>query len=285
LYGVSRDNPDTSADEGGFKVRTNPPDGLYNFVTFAASQRDADGDGIENLLDPCALDKNPNWDPRLQPGSLVNPNPDYKGDTDLDGLPNECDPEPDTQSHHDAGGVFDEDKDRYGNRADNCPLHANSKGQLGGTGADNQEDTDFDGIGDLCDPNPQTADGESMEVCLVSQVKIGAGGPPPDPAPQNMQPCDPNADIPEAGALATPTPSPAPGATPGPDATPTPPPIDSGNGAVGGAETGVGSLAPVASSIPAWATIVSALGGAGLLGSLGAVAARFFGVRLPGRRD
>jgi hypothetical protein len=41
----------------------------------------------------------------------------------------------------------------------------------------------------------------------------------------------------------------------------------------------------MASSIPAWATIISALGGAGLLGSLGALAARIFGIRLPGRRD
>jgi len=47
-----------------------------------------------------------------------------------------------------------------------------------------------------------------------------------------------------------------------------------GTDAAGGAATGVGSLAPAVSSIPAWATIVSALGGAGLLGSLGALASR-----------
>ena len=44
--------------------------------------------------------------------------------------------------------------------------------------------------------------------------------------------------------------------------------------AVAGPDTGVGSLAPIASSIPAWAAIASGLGGAGLLGSLGAMAAR-----------
>lgn len=42
----------------------------------------------------------------------------------------------------------------------------------------------------------------------------------------------------------------------------------------GGVETGVGSLAPVASSIPIWAAIASSLGGAGLLGTLGAFLAR-----------
>jgi len=41
-----------------------------------------------------------------------------------------------------------------------------------------------------------------------------------------------------------------------------------------GPDTGVGALAPVAGSIPAWAAIASGLGGAGLLGSLGAMAAR-----------
>ena len=41
-----------------------------------------------------------------------------------------------------------------------------------------------------------------------------------------------------------------------------------------GPSTGVGSLAPVAASIPAWAAAASAFGSAGLLGSLGAFASR-----------
>ena len=47
-----------------------------------------------------------------------------------------------------------------------------------------------------------------------------------------------------------------------------------GTGAAGGADTGVGSLAPFAASIPTWAAIASGLGAAGLLGSLGAFATR-----------
>jgi hypothetical protein len=199
VFGLSRDNPDTAADEAGFAVRTNPPDGTYYSVAYAISQYDADGDGIENPLDPCPTIANPDWDPRVQPGSPAAPNPDYTGDQDLDSLPNECDPEPNNPGHLDPGGVYDEDFDRYGNRADNCPLVANSAGQLGGSGADNQQDTDLDGIGDACDPNPSAADGTRFEVCLASQVTIGAGGPPPHP-PQDMRPCDPNAPLPAPGA-------------------------------------------------------------------------------------
>ena len=424
VFGVSHDNPDTAADEGGHAVRTNPPDGTYNFVTFAVSQYDADGDGIENMLDPCPTIANPNWDPREKHGSTYSPNPNYTGDKDIDDLPDElgCDPDPNVAGHRDPGGVSDEDHDRYGNRGDNCPLIANSKGQLGGIGADNQDDADLDQIGDACDPNPNAADGQRFEVCLVSQVTIGAGGPAPDPAPQNMRPCDPNAalgtlddedtpgnltpglTVPDSmtvgpgssvkldTTLADDNKNPRAGedivfeikSQPGSDAglvfagiprlgasnstkanlegepkvtkvtdasgkaaatlntgttagdivisitgggetktitvtvsaeapVATPGAADGGaadggaadggaadggaaagaatggttgtGGAAGGAATGVGSLAPIASSIPAWATIISALGGAGLLGSLGALAARIFGIRLPGRRD
>ncbi len=304
IFATSQDNPDTAANESGTPVRTNPTDGTYNFVTYAVSQYDADGDGIENSLDPCPTDPNPNWDPRV--GTL---DPLYSGDQDGDHLPDECDPDPAVKGPVDPSGNYDQDLDRYWNRGDNCPLVANSSGQLGGTGADNQEDLDLDGIGDACDPNPGVADGQRFEVCLVSQITVGAGGPAPDPAPQNMRPCDPNAVLVEStypgDACSDGLDNDADGstdsadsdcadadggdgdggtATPAPGATPTPAPTG-GNGVGGDPGTGVGSLAPVASSIPAWATIVSALGGAGLLGSLGALAARIFGIRLPGRRD
>ncbi len=47
-----------------------------------------------------------------------------------------------------------------------------------------------------------------------------------------------------------------------------------GDSGTGGPDTGVGALAPVVGSIPAWAAIASGLGGAGLLGSLTALASR-----------
>ena len=197
-FAVSRDNPDTAADEGGFPVRTNPDAGTYNPVVYAISQRDADGDGIETGMDPCPTIANPNWDPRLR-----TMDPAYAGDADKDSLPDECDPD-DNDRGCNAGGLWDHDCDMYGNRADNCPLVANSADQPGGSGSDNQEDSDSDGIGDQCDPNPTTPDGQRFEVCLVSIVDIGGGGLPPDPAPQNIQPCDPNAPLPPPPSVGPP---------------------------------------------------------------------------------
>jgi hypothetical protein len=48
----------------------------------------------------------------------------------------------------------------------------------------------------------------------------------------------------------------------------------SGGGGSGVGGSGVGALAPAVSSIPTWGALASALGGAGLLGSLGAFASR-----------
>src|SRR4030042_568214 len=135
IFGVSRDNPDAAANEGGVPVRTNSSDGTYNFVTYAVSQRDHDNDGIVNGLDPCATVANPLWNPRLK----IN-DPAYTGDDDKASLPNDCDPDPNVPSHLDPGGVYDEDFDRYGNRSDNCPLVANSAGQVGGSGAPHPAD-------------------------------------------------------------------------------------------------------------------------------------------------
>jgi hypothetical protein len=116
-------------------------------------------------------------------------------------------------------------------------------------GPNNQKDSDLDGIGDSCDPSPNTPDGERKEVNVLSEVAISG-------TPVTL------------------------GQTPGAGTTPTTTSDDAGGG-VG--SPGVGSLAPVVSSIPAWAAIASGLGGAGLLGSLGALAARVFGIRR--RRD
>ena len=190
IFKETKDNPDTTANEGGIPVRKNPAAGTYNFVMYALSQRDADGDGYENSLDTCPYDANPEWDPRETQGYA------QAGDADGDGLGDACDPEVDIPSPPRAG-VYDDDEDFYGNRGDNCPLIANSKGQLGGSGVDNQEDSDSDGIGDACDDNPNNADaeGQQAKVCLSSPIKIGGGGPAPDPPPQNSQPGGPNAPM------------------------------------------------------------------------------------------
>jgi hypothetical protein len=180
VFGVTEDNPNTSANEGGNPYRQNPGDGAYSFLTLIRSLPDADGDGVENPLDPCPLTPDPNWNPRgsaYQPGS----------DDDADGLPNSCDPHPVVPSPI-FGYLFDEDRDWWGNRWDNCPLVPNT----------DNSDSDGDGIGDACDPHPNDADAEGVpvNVCVVNTLEIGAGGTPPI-APGTYQDCDPNDLVPE----------------------------------------------------------------------------------------
>jgi hypothetical protein len=162
VYGVSHDNPDTAADEGGIPLFINPQNGTYKFTTVSLGQRDADGDGYENSLDTCPLDVN-----------VGNPTEANSGDLDSDGLDAACDPNDDLA----AGGTdSDEDADGYLNRQDNCPREPNGEAE------DNQADADIDQIGDACDPNPDTADGELLSSQLNAEIIIGdgtgAGGPP-----------------------------------------------------------------------------------------------------------
>lgn len=144
-------------------VLTNPADGGYNLVSFAASEYDDDGDGIPNPLDPCATQGNTQgWDPRS--GTTT-------GDDDADGLPVVCDPDPDTFNQ-------DQDGDGWFNRDDNCPLDANA----------DQSDLDRDSIGDVCDATPVEPSLHQHYICLITEVDIGTGG---DPAsdPTVVPPC------------------------------------------------------------------------------------------------
>ena len=178
-FAISKDNPCTddvpvpleipdegtsTPDESGLVLFTNPQDGTYTFTIIAVGQRDADGDGYENLLDTCPFDPN-QGDPRIK----------GDGDEDSDGLDAACDPNDDRL----AGGInSDEDLDGYTNRQDNCTLEPNGEEQ------DNQRDTDNDGIGDACDPNPNDPDTEGVQplVVVTQDVIIGTGqgegGPP-----------------------------------------------------------------------------------------------------------
>jgi hypothetical protein len=194
-YGITRDNPATALDEGGYVRLTNPSEaGTYTFTTWAAGLRDADGDGWENGLDVCPLTPNPEWDPRVRVIA------GQAGDRDGDAMPDACDPSPD-----DVGFItvfIEEDFDQYGNRQDNCPLVANSMGSgvAGETGDNNQADADGDQIGDSCDPHPNNAETEGARPtrCIITDVDIGAGGAPAV-NPANLLPCGRNAEpIPSA---------------------------------------------------------------------------------------
>jgi hypothetical protein len=161
LYGVSEDNPDVPGDEGGYTLRTNPSDdGTYLATSYVRSLWDSDGDGIENNIDPCKYDPNPEWDPRTSQTA---------GDNDSDGLPAACDP---NDNQYNA----DEDGDGYVNRLDFCPLDY-----------DFAFDADGDDVGDVCDREPYDASDGGLNhrhsLCTRSEIVIGAGGDPPDEPP------------------------------------------------------------------------------------------------------
>jgi hypothetical protein len=150
----------------------NPQSGTYAFTLLAASLRDADKDGIQNSLDTCPFMANA--------GNSAIP---MDGDIDGDGMDVVCDPNDDPVA---GGGNSEQDDDGYLNRHDNCPLVSNGQGyDAAGTpldSPDDQVDGDFDDIGDACDPNPYTPDGEAIIATRSVEVVVGdpsgSGGPP-----------------------------------------------------------------------------------------------------------
>jgi hypothetical protein len=173
--------------EDGTVLRKNPKGaGTYTWNAVFILQRDADGDGIENSLDPCPFTADADWDPRA--ASAVGP-----GDADGDGLPSSCDPD-------DNEANADEDGDEYLNRGDNCPLAPN-----GVADADNQKDSDYDSIGDACDPNPDDADseGEAPVASASQDVTITQAAATPTPVVETPTPTV----APPATPVATPTPA------------------------------------------------------------------------------
>ncbi len=264
-FGTTQDNPKSAANEGGKAYRKNPATaGTYNLVTYARSQRDADGDGLENNLDTCPFNVD-TFDPRV--GSFQTAQP---GDSDGDRIPDTCDEKP-----NEPYPQIDYDQDQYLNSGDNCPQVANGIDTAERViGPNNQLDTDEDSIGDVCDilgaggigKGPNAKDGEQIKLCGVFQMPIGGGGAA-DTKAKDRVPC--GAGVQDS---AGPTPTLAPGATPRP--TGGPGSANQSDGVSGGPSSGVGSLAtaPVAASAPAWAAFVTAAGGIGLLIGIGTLA-------------
>jgi hypothetical protein len=137
-FGISKDNPNTPDDEGGYVLLTNPMGQReYKFLLETTSMPDADDDGIANAADNCPLTFNPD-----------------QTDTDGDDIGDACDPDP-------AGYNPDYDEDGYPNWADNCPGVPNPE----------QTDTDGDGLGDACDPDP-TVINDGQTVILTFTIAI-----------------------------------------------------------------------------------------------------------------
>jgi len=163
---------DPANPDGLIQLSVLPQDGTYNFNVFSVGQRDVDGDKWQNSLDVCPLAAN-TGDPSI-------PN---DGDVDGDGLDATCDPNDDPLT---GGSSTDEDGDGYLNRQDNCPLIPNGENETQEDG--NQKDTDLDSIGNLCDPNPTTGEGDLIQVTLKGEVVIGTGAGPGGPPSEEACP-------------------------------------------------------------------------------------------------
>ncbi len=215
-------------DEGGCTQRSNPINaGIATFTTLNASQRDADGDGIENSLDVCALVPNGEWNPRSE---------DIINDPDNDGLPTACDPSPNIRGNASPLGCrsgyigADEDQDCFSNRGDNCPLVTqlldpglppNNFPSGGIWNPPLAPDQDADGIGDACDPDPAAPNGDYIGYCLKMKLSVGGA----NGAVTGVRQTDKL--VPECATAPLPAPSPAPAPSPTPTPTPTPgPPIE-----------------------------------------------------------
>jgi len=245
VFAITKDNPGTAADESGKVASINPTTaGDYTFTNWATAMRDADGDGLEDYKDTCPYDV------------------DSGVDDDKDGIDNVCDPTPNENTN-----ASDHDGDIYLNRGDLCPLVANGPPQKDVPGVGNQLDTDADDIGDACDQNPTTPDGEAIERTVTSTVTISGGAAPAEtPAETVIAP----AETPTTAPAVTPTAAATPKATPTAAATPkptptavaTPPPPVVGGAGLLGSDGG----------FPVWAVYVIGVAAALMLGSIGTVA-------------
>jgi hypothetical protein len=203
--GFTGDNPDTPANEGGLFLRTLPSQNgtQVTSIFYSFSERDADGDGYENPLDPCPFAFDSVWSPRDKTSPREGDSDSFAGSPAPDGIPDTCDPTPNEATGQQP---TDHDSDFIPNRGDNCPLVANP----------GQEDRDLnangevvgDGIGDACDPNPTVPDGESI-VCIKT-ITIVVGGPGQAAVSPCMQTVPPPTTPTATPRPPTPTPTPTP---------------------------------------------------------------------------
>jgi hypothetical protein len=152
----------------------NPAAAQHYFYVYQQSQRDYDGDGIENSLDTCPLTSTPLYDPRVSGG----PN-----DSDQDRVPGGgpaggCDPASGT-SNNNIDGDNAADGGQWLNTPDNCPLIVNgdqkeSEAHQPYSVAAPRGGSKTDGMGDACDPQPTVANGHFHTNWKLVPKCIGA---------------------------------------------------------------------------------------------------------------
>jgi hypothetical protein len=131
---------------------TNPPTaGTYYYGAYQFSQRDSDGDGLENAFDSCPYNANTDGDPRTSAGP------------DADMLDSACDPGP-VASNNNQDGDSAANGGQWTNALDNCPLLVNSDNNE--FEADQLENIRrprggpaTDSIGDVCDGSETDCEG------------------------------------------------------------------------------------------------------------------------------
>jgi hypothetical protein len=241
VFGVEHDSATDQPKADGMKFFVNPQDSKYTWTTAAFGQRDADGDSYENSLDTCPTTPN-----------VGNPRITGDGDDDSDGLDAACDPDGSVAT----GTNSDQDADGYLNRNDNCPLQANGEND-----SENQKDTDLDQIGDICDKNPNSPDGELSQLTPTAETVIGTGsGTAAGPTKDQCPTCYNNDDSPISTGGASQSSSSPQAGTPTPS-THASTPTASGGGDSGSSSSGT-TIAIIAGII---AAIVIIGGGAALV--------------------
>jgi hypothetical protein len=105
-------NPTPGIPTGRTRATNPTTAGTYYYGAYQFSQRDSDGDGLENAFDTCPYAANIDGDPRTQAGP----------DTDM--LDSVCDPGPNTNNNNQDGDSADNGAP-WPNAGDNCPLVAN----------------------------------------------------------------------------------------------------------------------------------------------------------------
>jgi hypothetical protein len=160
FIGDACDN-DPANPDGEVVLSMLPLAGDYELTIFTVGQRDADNDSYMNSLDTCPFVANAGTPTKIN-----------DGDVDGDGVDAACD---DNDEPTTGGTNSDVDGDGYLNRQDNCPLMVNGQ-ESAEQETGNQNDEDFDTIGDVCDPALDTPDGELIDLALTAAITVGGGG-------------------------------------------------------------------------------------------------------------
>jgi len=181
IYGISQDSdfsipPDGVIDQvfPRAKVRTVTGPGTFDFLEAKSSMEDWDGDTIASNYDRCKFDPASGTAAQDSDGDTLTGLCESlgagngEGNNPLPGGPNIAPP-------WDTGQ--DVDGDGYLNETDNCPIVAD-RDLNGDTVVEYQQDTDADGVGDICEIDLASSQGWPANAYLIPGNGLGYPGSP-----------------------------------------------------------------------------------------------------------